>query len=242
MKTRSATVDPTVNAAKELRRQRKVLRTYEAQCRAMFELMPGGIILLDASGVVRDANPSFCRNLGYNREEILGTHVGRFAKESSTGIQKNLKRLLAGEQLHHEVTNVQRDGSLRYYELHETAVTLPDGSQGILAISTDITERKTSEQQREKWIKELKEALAQVKTLRGLLPICGSCKKIRDDHGIWNRIETYISQHSDASFTHGLCPDCAVRTLKQGGLKVPKGFLKKYKKPISRARAARQDS
>jgi PAS domain S-box-containing protein len=203
-------------------------RAYEAQCRAMFELMPGSVLLLDASGVVRDANPAFCRNIGYTPDEILGTHISRYAKESPAVIQKNLRRLLAGEQLHHEVRNVQKDGSLRYYELHETAVNLPDGSRGILAVSNDITERKTSEQQREKLIRELKDALAQVKTLRGLLPICGSCKKIRDDRGIWNKIETYISQHSDASFTHGLCPDCAVKTLKQGGIKVPKGFLKKY--------------
>ena len=231
MKTRSPAVNPAAGAARELRLQRKMLRAYEAQCRAMFELMPGSVILLDATGVVRDANPSFCRNIGYTRDEILGTHVGRFAKESSSVIQKNLKRLLAGEQLHHEVTNVQKDGSLRYYELHETAVTLPDGSRGILAVSTDITERKASEQQREKLIKELTQALAHVKTLRGLLPICGSCKKIRDDRGIWNKIETYISQHSDASFTHGLCPDCAVKTMKQGGIKIPKGFLKKYRKP-----------
>jgi len=210
-----------------------MMRAYEAQCRALFEMMPGSVILLDASGVVRDVNPSFCRNIGYTRDEILGTHISRFGRESPAVIRKNLKRLLAGEQLHHEVTNVQKDGSLRYYELHETAVTLPDDSRGILAVSNDITERKASEQQREKLIKELRQALAHVKTLRGLLPICASCKKIRDVRGSWNRIETYISQHSDASFTHGLCPDCAVKTMKQGGIKIPKGFLKKYRKPGS---------
>ena len=229
MKTRS----PAADSARELRLQRKMMRAYEAQCRALFEMMPGSVILLDASGVVRDVNPSFCRNIGYTRHEILGTHISRFARESRAVIRKNLKRLLAGEQLHHEVTNVQKDGSLRYYELHETAVTLPDDSRGILAVSNDITERKASEQQREKLIMELRQALAQVKTLRGLLPICASCKKIRDVRGSWNRIETYISQHSDASFTHGLCPDCAVKTMKQGGIKIPKGFLKKYRKPGS---------
>ncbi len=204
----------------------------------MFELMPGSVILLDASGVVRDANPSFCRNIGYTRGEVLGAHISRFAKESRAGIRKNLKRLLAGEKLHHEVTNVQKDGSLRFYELHETAVTLPDGSRGILAVSNDITERKTSERQREQLIHELRQALVHVKTLRGLLPICGSCKKIRDDRGIWNKIETYISQHSDASFTHGLCPDCAVQTLKQGGIKVPEKFLKKYRESGKTRRSA----
>ena len=55
---------------------------------------------------------------------------------------------------------------------------------------------------------ELKEALAEVKTLRGLIPICSSCKKIRDDKGTWNRIESYIAAHSEAEFTHGICPQC----------------------------------
>lgn len=56
---------------------------------------------------------------------------------------------------------------------------------------------------------ELQEALAQVRTLSGLLPICASCKKIRDDQGYWQRVEVYIESHSEAEFTHGLCPDCA---------------------------------
>ncbi|MEN8134657.1 MAG: hypothetical protein ABFS18_03860 [Thermodesulfobacteriota bacterium] len=55
---------------------------------------------------------------------------------------------------------------------------------------------------------KLKEALAEVKTLRGLIPICSSCKKIRDDKGTWNRIESYIATHSEAEFTHSYCNDC----------------------------------
>ena len=54
---------------------------------------------------------------------------------------------------------------------------------------------------------ELTDALTNVKTLSGLLPICSSCKKIRDDRGYWNQIETYIKTHSEADFTHGICPD-----------------------------------
>jgi hypothetical protein len=55
---------------------------------------------------------------------------------------------------------------------------------------------------------ELKDALSSIKTLRGLLPICATCKKIRDDRGYWKRIESYIKDHSEAEFTHGICPDC----------------------------------
>lgn len=63
--------------------------------------------------------------------------------------------------------------------------------------------------ERDKLVQELQAALAKVKTLSGLLPICASCKKIRDDQGYWNQIEVYIRDHSEAEFTHGLCPDCA---------------------------------
>ena len=58
-------------------------------------------------------------------------------------------------------------------------------------------------------IQQLQDALAKVKTLSGLLPMCASCKKIRDDKGYWTHVEAYISEHSDADFTHGLCPECA---------------------------------
>ena len=63
--------------------------------------------------------------------------------------------------------------------------------------------------EKQKLIGELQKALAKVKTLSGLLPICSSCKKIRDDKGYWNQIETYIRERSEADFTHGICPNCA---------------------------------
>ncbi|HXX53960.1 MAG TPA: DUF4118 domain-containing protein [Thermodesulfovibrionales bacterium] len=63
--------------------------------------------------------------------------------------------------------------------------------------------------ERTRLIRELQEALGEVKQLSGLLPICASCKKIRDDKGYWNQIESYISRHSEAQFTHGICPECA---------------------------------
>ena len=80
---------------------------------------------------------------------------------------------------------------------------------GVMGISRDITERKRAEEAREKLIAELQEALAQIKTLSGLLPICASCKKVRDDTGYWNQIESYIRDRSDAEFSHGICPECA---------------------------------
>ena len=69
------------------------------------------------------------------------------------------------------------------------------------------------EKEREKLVNDLKQALAAVKLLSGLLPICASCKKIRDDNGYWSEVENYISLHSDADFTHGYCPECADKVL-----------------------------
>lgn len=70
-------------------------------------------------------------------------------------------------------------------------------------------ERKKIENEKKRLIHELEEAVAKVKLLSGLIPICSSCKKIRDDKGYWNQIEAYISQHSEAEFSHGICPGCA---------------------------------
>ncbi|MDY6987701.1 MAG: hypothetical protein SWQ30_06545 [Thermodesulfobacteriota bacterium] len=73
----------------------------------------------------------------------------------------------------------------------------------------ELERRKEAERERDKVIQELQKALSEVKTLRGLIPICAHCKSIRDDKGYWNRIEGYIQDHSDAEFSHGICPECA---------------------------------
>jgi len=76
-------------------------------------------------------------------------------------------------------------------------------------LTREVAERKRAEEEREKVISQLQHALAQVKKLSGLLPICASCKKIRDDRGYWLQVEEYIRDHSEAQFTHGICPECA---------------------------------
>ena len=60
-------------------------------------------------------------------------------------------------------------------------------------------------------VDELRQALDQIKTLRGIVPICASCKKIRDDKGFWSQVEAYVSKHSEAEFSHGICPDCITK-------------------------------
>ncbi len=76
-------------------------------------------------------------------------------------------------------------------------------------LEKEINTRKQAQLEKEKLIKELRENLDKVKLLSGLLPICASCKKIRDDKGYWRQIELYIHDHSEANFSHGICPECA---------------------------------
>ena len=77
------------------------------------------------------------------------------------------------------------------------------------------------EREREDLIRQLRTALAEVKTLSGLLPICAGCKQIRDDKGYWNQIETYIVRRTQAQFTHTMCPKCAIKFYEESGLEVP---------------------
>lgn len=80
---------------------------------------------------------------------------------------------------------------------------------GASSIVSDITEALAAESERKRLINELQEALAEVKTLRGILPICMGCKQIRNEEGAWTQLEIYISEHTDAKFSHGLCVPCA---------------------------------
>jgi DNA-binding response OmpR family regulator len=90
------------------------------------------------------------------------------------------------------------------FEPHELAVAIEIG-----------IERHRSDRERMRLLRELEQERAQVAMLRGLLPICSSCKKIRDESGAWQQVESYVSEHSAATFTHCYCPECAQRALEE---------------------------
>lgn len=98
-------------------------------------------------------------------------------------------------------------------EVNRAVVVDSDDEVGELAkvFNLMVENRQRADEEREQLISELQQALNEVKTLRGILPICSACKKIRSDQGSWQQIESYIRDHSDAEFTHGICPDCAQR-------------------------------
>ena len=90
-----------------------------------------------------------------------------------------------------------------------TCIRQPDGTvAGVVVVFRDITPRRQMEEEQERLIHELRAALDNVKALRGLLPVCASCKKIRDDEGYWNAVDAYIVKYNLAEVSHGICPDC----------------------------------
>jgi len=97
----------------------------------------------------------------------------------------------------------------KWLYMNDRSIEWGDGRLVRLQVATDFTDKKKNELEREQLITHLQEALAKIKTLSGFLPICASCKMIRDDQGYWNEIEAYIRDHSEADFSHSICPDCA---------------------------------
>ncbi len=169
----------------------------------LVEQMPDGLVVLDAQGRIQDANPRALSILG-----VTARVVGRFAAEALASCPAVAKAAARFEDCHDDL----RLGQDQYYELRSTAVRdARGGVAGKLLHLRDITARRQAEQGQERLIHELQAALADVKILRGLLPICASCKKIRNDQGYWQHLEGYISEHSEAEFSHGLCPDCLQR-------------------------------
>jgi PAS fold len=98
-----------------------------------------------------------------------------------------------------------KDGSYRW--LHWNAAS-DSAEQVIYSVARDITASKQAAEEREQLVRELQAALAEVKNLREILPICSYCRKIRDDENYWHTVEDYISRHTTTLFSHGICPSC----------------------------------
>jgi PAS domain S-box-containing protein len=156
-------------------------------------------------------NEAFIGMYGYSEEELNGQNISLIASPYVTEeIQKEIFKSTVQEgDWNGEVINKRKDGTLFPVELWSSVVyDIENQPVALVGVAREISERKKFEHDREKMITELRDALSEVKALSGLLPICSSCKKIRDDQGYWTQVETYISKHSEAVFTHGLCPDC----------------------------------
>ena len=162
-------------------------------------------------GTYRYVNRSFAGPFGLGPADIIGKRIYDIfpADEAEKRMTVVRKAFSTGETVVFDVRVPIASGD-RYYITSVKPIKNASGSvDSVVCISKDITERKKSEQERESLIAGLKEALAKIRTLSGMFPICASCKKIRNDQGYWMQIEHYLSEHSEAEFSHGICPECA---------------------------------
>ena len=186
----------------------------ERRFRSVVQTATDAIVLADANGNILAWNRAAQIIFGYREEDVLGQPLTLVMPERYREAHRNgIARLQAGGEAHVigttvELHGLRKDGSEFPLELSIGTWQAKEGTfySGIIR---DISERKRAEAERESLILELREAMAKIKTLGGLLPICATCKKIRDDKGYWKQLEDYISDHSEATFTHGICADCA---------------------------------
>jgi PAS domain S-box-containing protein len=178
---------------------------------AIVESSDDAIYGVKLDGTVVSWNHSAERVYGFRAGEIIGRNVSiLYPDDRLDELIDTMERVKRGDHVGRAETSRMRKGG-RLVPLSVTISPMRNGDGkicGASVIARDITVRKQEEEERIKLIEELTDALARAKTLAGLLPICASCKRIRDDHGYWQQVEVYISQHSDAMFTHGICTEC----------------------------------
>jgi len=179
----------------------------EEEYRTILRTTMDGFWIADIQGRFLDVNDAYCHLIGYSRDELLTMRISDVeAIERPEETAQRIQRIMETGGTRFETRHRCKDGRMIDLEVSVNYAKIGDGR--LYVFLRDITERKRMEEEREKLIRELQDALANIKTLRGLLPICSYCKKIRDDKGYWNRIESYIQDHSGAEFTHGMCPEC----------------------------------
>lgn len=170
----------------------------------------GGMIITDKEGLIRFANGAFCKMFDYEPDAILNKNaVDLFSTREVRTFSDVIAIIDISKNDTEEFIVKISDGSKLIVEVSASNVT--DASNqlvGRMASFVNITKRKEIETDRENLITKLQEALDHIKVLKGILPICANCKKIRKDDGYWQQIEGYIKEHSDADFSHSVCPDC----------------------------------
>jgi PAS domain S-box-containing protein len=204
--------------ARRIRERNQVvaaLEESEANFRTVADFAHAWEYWMAPDGSMKYVSPSVQRVTGYPPQLFLADP--EFIKSIIVGDADALVENQLDNDLQHKFTETDfqirtSTGEIRW--LHHICQPIHDRSGGFLgrrASNYDITEEKTAKLHNEELIDKLREALEKVKTLRGFLPICAGCKKIRDDQGYWSQVESYIASHSEAVFSHGICPDCAHR-------------------------------
>ncbi|OFW60992.1 MAG: hypothetical protein A2133_04245 [Actinobacteria bacterium RBG_16_64_13] len=188
-------------------RAEELLRDEVAWRRMLVDQSRDGIVVLDEEGKVYEANIAFARMLGYSMEEMPFLYVwdweSQYSRTEILGMLESVDK--SGD--HFETRHRRKDGTDYEVEISTNGAEY-GGKKLVFCVCRDVTERNQAHREREALIGELKRALAEIRALRGILPICSFCKKVRDDDGYWEQVDVYIQEHLQADVTHGVCPEC----------------------------------
>lgn len=192
-------------------------RNSELKYRSLIEHSSDVVFCVDRNGEYKFVNQVFASTLGRTPDYFLGkTFWDIYPKEHADQRQAtSIKVFETGESQSVEVVVPLPDRTL-YYIAKANPVRNESGEVVMnVTHAIDITERKLAEEALKDESLRLQQALDEVKTLRGILPICSYCKKIRDDEGYWSQVEQYFSNHTNAKFSHGICPACFKKEIKK---------------------------
>ncbi|HPD22249.1 MAG TPA: PAS domain S-box protein [Desulfomonilia bacterium] len=195
------------------KRSEEMLVESEERYRSLFEDSRDAIYTVSRDGVILDANGAAMELFGYGHAEMIGMNVQQLYADPGVRAYFQSEIEEKGAVRNFEVRLKKKNGTVMDC-LYTSSVRRTPGGGGVIGyhcIIRDITESKRAENEKQRLIDELKDALDKIKTLKGLIPICASCKKIRDDKGYWNRLEEYLEAQTEAVFSHGLCPECQKR-------------------------------
>jgi PAS domain S-box-containing protein len=174
---------------------------------SFFETSIDMLCCLDFNMHFRRLSPAWEKTLGYTRDELMGRPFIEFVHpdDRERTLKQNAEVRSGWQALSFENRYLCKDGSYRWLRWNAA----PHSTQKVIySVARDITDSKRAEEEREKLVRELQTALAEVKTLRQILPICSYCRKIRDDENYWHTVEGYISEHTGTRFSHSICPSC----------------------------------
>ncbi len=195
---------------KELMNELEKVRNSEKLYKSLIDESTDPIFSFYRDGTYRYVNNAFALGVGKKADDIIHRKIWDvFEKDEADKRFAIVKKVFADGKIQEIEVRVPLPSGDTYYLTTVKPIFNDSEVETVICISKNITNRKLAEIELKKEHDKLLQALKEIKTLSGLLPICASCKKIRDDKGYWNQIESYISRNSEANFSHGICPECS---------------------------------
>ena len=209
--TKKATCEELQQRIKELEKEAVEHKRAKEELQTILNIVPVIIFQKDRDGKTTRTNQAFDTMIGLSKEEIIGKTTDELFPEHGKDMMKDDQEVMElGKPKLDIIEHYDSPEGTRWARAGKAPLKDKEGNVvGLIGYAADITEQKQAEEALKQERDKLQDALAEVKTLSGLLPICAHCKKIRDDKGYWNQIEAYIRDHSEADFSHSICPECA---------------------------------